>query len=99
MCSYLKALGLHVYLTTTKRSYIKIGKHFEINALAMIALKQTLSNNYLFKVANCDSTFTVWNTLISLEDHIPNEMERESSEDDSDQACFMVQENDSLEVT
>jgi len=48
MSSYLKALGLHVYLATTKRSYIDNGKYAEANAQAMIALKQTLSKDYLF---------------------------------------------------
>jgi len=56
----------------------------------MIALEQTLRNDYLSKVANCDSAFAVWNTLISLEEYIPNEMEREPSEDDFDQACWLV---------
>ena len=65
MSSYHKALGLHVYLATTKKSYIKHDKYLEANAQVMIALKQTLRNDYLFKVANCDSA--VRNTLISLE--------------------------------
>ena len=65
----------------------------------MIVMKQTLSNDYLSKITNCKAAYAVWNILISLEDHIPNEMEREPSEDDSDQACFMVQGNDSLEVS
>jgi len=48
MSSYFKALGLHVYLATIKRSYIDNGKYVEANAQAMIALKQTLSKDYLF---------------------------------------------------
>jgi len=40
----------------------------------------------------------VWNTLISLEEQPSNDVERESSEDSSDQACFMGQGNDSFEV-
>ena len=48
--------------------------------------------------SHCDSTFIVWNTLISLEGQSSNDLEKESSEDDSDQACFMIQENDSNEV-
>jgi len=60
MYSYLKSLGLHVYLSTTKQPYIDNGKYFRVNAQSMVALKQTLSYVYLFKVvANCDSTFTV----------------------------------------
>ena len=65
MCSYLKALGLHVYLSTTKRSYVDNDKYFEANAQAIITLKQTLSNDYLSKITNCDFTLAVWNTLIS----------------------------------
>ena len=60
MSSYLEAFGLHVYLATTKRSYIKNGKYLEANEQFMIALKKTLNNDYLFKVANCDSAFVVW---------------------------------------
>ena len=98
MSSYFKALGLHVYLVTTKKSYIENGKYLETNAQAMIALKQTLNNDYLSKVANCDFTFVVWNTLISLEEQASNYMERESSEDGSNQTYFIVQGNDSLQV-
>ena len=32
MCSYLKALGLHVYLAITKRSYINNDKYAKLNA-------------------------------------------------------------------
>jgi len=49
-------------------------------------------------VSHCDSAFGVWNTLTSLEQQMTNNGERESSGDESDQACFMVQEIDSLEV-
>jgi len=37
--SYLKALGIHVYLSTTKRSNIDNDKYLDANAQAMIALK------------------------------------------------------------
>ena len=87
---------MHVYLVTTKRSYIENGKYLEAKAHAIIALMKTFSNSYISRVANCDSTFAAWNTLISLEEQGPNDKEKESSEADSDQACFMVQENDSL---
>ena len=30
--SYLKALGLHIYLVTTKKSYVDNGKYLEANA-------------------------------------------------------------------
>jgi len=67
MSSYFKILGIHVYLVTTKRSYIENDKHLEVNAQVIVALKQTLNNGYLFRVTNCDSAFAVWNTLISFE--------------------------------
>jgi len=67
MNSYFKVLGLHVYLATTKRSYVDNAKYLEANAQVMIALKQTLNKDYLFMIFHCDSAFVVWNTLISLE--------------------------------
>ena len=36
--------------------------------------------------------------MISIKGESSNDLKRESSEDDSDQACFMVQGNDSLKV-
>ena len=42
MSAYLKVLGLHVYLATSKSSYISNGKYVEANAQALIALKHTL---------------------------------------------------------
>jgi len=39
MSSYLKALGLHDYLATTKKSYFENEKYLEANAQAMIVLK------------------------------------------------------------
>ena len=44
---YLKTLGLHVYLATTKKSYLDNDKHIEANAQALEALRQTLSKDYL----------------------------------------------------
>ena len=49
-------------------------------------------------VSHCNSTFAVWHTLTSTKEQRTNILEKESSGDESDQACFMVQENDSLEV-
>ena len=57
--SYLKTIELHVYLSTTRRSYIENDKYFEANAHAMIALKKTLNNDYFSRVADSDSAFTV----------------------------------------
>ena len=48
-------------------------------------------------VSHCDSALAVWNTLTSPKLQTPNIVE-ESSEDESEQACYMVQGNDSLEV-
>ena len=72
----LKTLGIHVYLTTTKRLYIDNGKYLEANAQAMIALKQTLSKTYLSMISYSDSSFVVWDMLISLEEQASNDMER-----------------------
>jgi len=72
MCSYLKALRLHVYPATTKWSFIDNVKYFVANAQAMIAMKQTLSNDYLSKVANCDFAFAMWFLLhykVNLKDY------------------------------
>ena len=62
MSSYLKALGLHVYLATTKKSYLDNDKHIEANAQAIDALKHTLSKEQLYLISHCDSAFVVWNT-------------------------------------
>ena len=47
MSAYLKALGLHVYLGSTKKLYVSNDKYLEANAQAMEVLKQSLSKNYL----------------------------------------------------
>ena len=47
MLMYLKALGIHVYLTTIKDSYFVNGKSFEAIAKAIHALKLTLNVIYL----------------------------------------------------
>ena len=49
-------------------------------------------------ISHCDSAFAVWNTLTSFELQTPNIVEKESSGDDSNQHCYLVQGNDSLEV-
>ena len=60
MSAYLKALGLHVFLATTKKSYLGNDKHIEANALALEALKYTLSKVQFFMISHCDSAFAVW---------------------------------------
>ena len=49
-------------------------------------------------ISYCDSAFAVWNTLTTPKLQTPKYVEDESSGDESDQACYMVQGNDSLEV-
>ena len=63
MNAYLKAIGLHVYLATTKKSYLGNDKHLEANTQALQALRKTLSKERLSMVSYCDSAFAVWNTL------------------------------------
>jgi len=55
MSAYLKALGLHVYLATTKKTYFGNAKYIEVNVQALDALKHTLSKDYLSIVSHCDS--------------------------------------------
>ena len=61
MSMYLKSLGMHVYLTATKKSYLGNSKHIEANAQALEALRSTLSKDYLMTVSHYDSAFAVWN--------------------------------------
>ena len=98
MSAYLKALGLHAYLATTKKNYFGNEKYIEANTQALDALKHTLSKEYLCMISHYDSAFTVWNILTSPELQTTNYVEKESSGDESDQAYFMVQGNDSLEI-
>jgi len=99
MNAYLKALELHVYLAITKKSYINNGKYLEANTQAIDALKYTLSKEYISLISHCDSTFAVWNTLTSFKEQKTNILEKEPLVDESDEACYMVQGNDSFEVT
>jgi len=59
MSAYLKALRLHVYLATTKKSYFGNDKYIEANAQAIEALKHTLRKKYFSLISQCDSTFAV----------------------------------------
>jgi len=98
MSAYLKALDLQVYLATTKKFYLGNDKHIEANTQALDALKYLLSKEHLYLISNCDFAFIVCNTLTSPKEQTTYVLEKESSGDESDQACFMVQGNDSLEV-
>ena len=84
MSMYLKTLGLHVFLAATKRSYLSNCKHIEANAQALEALRSMLNKEYLMIVSNCDSAFAVWNTLTSSKLQLSIQMEKESSEDESE---------------
>ena len=59
MSSYLKAKGLHVYLATTKKSYLGNDKYLEANTQALDALKHTFSKEYFIMISHCDSAFAV----------------------------------------
>ena len=59
MSAYLKALRLHVYLATTKKSHFGNDKYLGANAQAINALKQTLSKEQLFIISHYDSAFIV----------------------------------------
>ena len=98
MSMYLKTLGLHIFLATTKKSYLGNNKHIEANARVLEALRCTFSKDYLSMISHCDSPFAVWNTLTSPKLQTTNIVEKESSGDEFEQACYMVHGNDSLEV-
>ena len=59
MSMYLKALGIHVYFATVKDSYCLNGNHLEANTKAVHALKSTLNDKYLSRVANFESALVV----------------------------------------
>ena len=99
MSAYLKTLRLHVYLATIKESYFVNNKHPEANAKALHALKSTLNDDYLSRIFNFDSAFVVWYTLTFLKEQGSNNLKKEPIGDESDEAGYMVQGKDSLEVT
>ena len=55
----LKTLGMHVYLATIKKYYLGNDKYIEANAQDLVALKHTLSKEYLSMISHCDSAFAV----------------------------------------
>ena len=59
MSAYLKVLGLHVYLATTKKTYFGNVKYIEANAQVLDALRRTLSKDYLSIISHCDSAFAM----------------------------------------
>ena len=86
---------MHVYLATTKRSYVDNGKHVKANTQVMEALRHTLSKDQFSMISHCDSAFTVWNILTSPEQQTTNYV---AMVDESDEACYIIQGNESLEV-
>ena len=73
---YLKALGIHIYFATIRDSYCLDGKHLEANAKAIYALKSTLNDEHLSRVANFDSAFVVWNTIVANKNNTMREATR-----------------------
>ena len=65
MSWHLKAIGYKVYLTITKESYLTNNMHIEANALALEALRKSLSKEYLNMVSHCVFAFAVCNILTS----------------------------------
>ena len=98
MSWHLKAIGWKVYLAITKESYLRNRKHIEANAQALEALRKSLSKEYLNMISHCDSAFAVWNIFTPPKLQLSNQEEKESSGEESNQHCFMVQGNDSLEI-
>ena len=82
----------------TKKSYLGNSKHIEANAQALMALRNTLIKAHLSIVSYCYSAFAEWNTLTSPKFQTTKYVEEESSGDESEQVCYMVQGNDSLDV-
>ena len=99
-CLCTSGLSIHVYLATIKDSYCSNSKYIEANSKAIHALKSTLNNDYLCRVANIDSAFVVWNIILSLD-----EKEQYYAGSDSDvgsdasNVCYMVQGDNPLDVT
>ena len=54
MSAYLKALGLHVYLGTTKILYVGNNKYLGANAQALDALNHKLSKDHLYLISHCN---------------------------------------------
>ena len=95
MSMYLKALGIHVYFATIKDSNCLNGKNIEANAKAIHAL----NDEYLSRVANLDSAFVVWNSLISLGEQEQYYAGSDSNvESDASNVYYMVQGDNPLEV-
>jgi len=63
------------------------------------ALKSILNDEYLSRVSNIESTFVLWNTLLTFGEQTPNEKESDSDDgSDASNMCYMVLGDDPLEV-
>ena len=63
---YLKTLGLHVFLTATKKSYLGNGKHIEANAQALTALRSTFNKEYISMISPVSYTHLTLPTIYSV---------------------------------
>ena len=61
MSIYLKTLGMHVFLTATKKCYLGNSNHIGANTQALEAIRSMLNKEYLMLISNFDSAFAVWN--------------------------------------
>ena len=59
MSAYIKTLGLHVYLATTKKTYFGNDKYIKANAQVLEALRHTFSKYQLSMISHCNFTFAV----------------------------------------
>ena len=99
MSMYLKAIGIHVYLTTIKESYFVNSKYLEANAKALHALKSTLNDDFLSRVSNVESAFVAWNIITSLgEKDLYYAGSDSDIGSDTSNVCYMVQGDNPLEV-
>jgi len=99
MSLFLKALGFSVYLATTNNDYCLHGKNIEANTKALNALKSTLNDDYLCRVANVESAFVAWNIITSLGEKDSYYAGSDSDVgSDTSNKCYMVQGDDPLEV-
>ena len=59
MFMYFKTIDIHVHLAAIKKSYLGNSKHIEANVQALMALRNTLSKEYLSMIFHCDFAFAI----------------------------------------
>ena len=100
MSVYLQTLGHKVHLSINKESFLSDSKHIGANAQALEAIRSTLPREYLIRVSNIDSAFAVWNILTTTTiSKLQLPIQPEESSGESDSQCYMIQGNDSLELS